>query len=47
MARRRIRVEKIKEVIRYGVTTELSERAIGRALRVSQRSDQVPGVVPR
>ena len=36
MARRRIRVEKIKEVIRYGVTTELSERAIGRALKVSR-----------
>ena len=27
MARRRIRVDKIREVIRYGVTTELSERA--------------------
>ena len=36
MARRRISVEKIKEVIRYGVTTELSERAIGRALKVSR-----------
>ena len=36
MARRRIRVDKIKEVIRYGVTTELSERAIGRALKVSR-----------
>ena len=35
MARRRISVDKIKEVIRYGVTTELSERAIGRALKVS------------
>ena len=33
MARRRISV---KEVIRYGVTTELSERAIGRALKVSR-----------
>ena len=33
MARRRISVDKIKEVIRYGVTTELSERAIGRAPR--------------
>ena len=29
-------MEKIKEVIRYGVTTELSERAIGRALKVSR-----------
>ena len=47
MARRRIRVEKIKEVIRYGVTTELSERAIGRALKVSRSgSDEVPAVVP-
>ena len=36
MARRRIIVDKIKEVIRYGVTTELSERAIGRALKVSR-----------
>ena len=36
MARRRISVEKIKEVIRYEVTTELSERAIGRALKVSR-----------
>ena len=36
MARRRISVEKIKEVIRYGVTTDLSERAIGRALQVSR-----------
>ena len=36
MARRRISVEKSKEVIRYGVTTELSERAIGRALKVSR-----------
>ena len=36
MARRRISVEKIKEVIRYGVTTGLSERAIGRALKVSR-----------
>ena len=36
MARRRIRVDKIKEVVRYGVTTELSERAIGRALKVSR-----------
>ena len=44
MARRRISVEK---VIRYGVTTDLSERAIGRALQVSYRGGQVPGVVPR
>ena len=36
MARRRIRVERIKEVIRYGVTTDLSERAISRALQVSR-----------
>ena len=36
MARRRISVDKIKEVIRYGVTTDLSERAIGRALKVSR-----------
>ena len=34
MARRRISVDKIKEVIRYGVTTELSERA--KALKVSR-----------
>ena len=40
-------MNKIKEVIRYGVTTEFSERAIGPALNVlPQRSDQVPGVVP-
>ena len=36
MARRRISVEKIKEVVRYGVTTDLNERAIGRALQVSR-----------
>ena len=36
MARRRISVDRIKEVIRYGVTTDLSERAIGRALKVSR-----------
>ena len=36
MARRRISVERIKEVIRYGVTSGLSERAIGRALKVSR-----------
>ena len=36
MARRRISVDRIKEVIRYGVTTDLSERAIGRALQVSR-----------
>ena len=36
MARRRISVERIKEVIRYGVTTDLSERAIVRALKVSR-----------
>ena len=29
-------MNKIKEVVRYGVTTELSERAIGRALQVSR-----------
>ena len=29
-------MDRIKEVIRYGVTTELSERAIGRALKVSR-----------
>ena len=29
-------MEKIKEVIRYGETTDLSERAIGRALQVSR-----------
>ena len=31
MARRRISVERITEVIRYGVTSDLGERAIGRA----------------
>ena len=36
MARRRIRVNTIKEVIRYRATTDLSERAIGRALQVSR-----------
>ena len=36
MARRRISVDRIKDVIRYGVTTNLSERAIGRALKVSR-----------
>ena len=29
-------MDRIKEVIRYGVTTDLSERAIGRALKVSR-----------
>lgn len=29
-------MDRIKEVIRYGMTTELSERAIGRALKVSR-----------
>ena len=28
-------MNKIEDVIRYGVTTEFSERAIGRALKVS------------
>lgn len=36
MARRRISVDRINEVIRHGVTTDLSERAIGRALKVSR-----------
>jgi len=29
-------VDRIRDVIRYGVTTDLSERAIGRALKVSR-----------
>ena len=36
MARRRISVDRIKDVIRNEVTTNLSERAIGRALKVSR-----------
>ena len=36
MARRTISVDKIQEIIRYGVTTELREPAIGRALKVSR-----------
>ena len=36
MARRRISVDRIKKVIRYGVTTDLSERAIGHALQASR-----------
>ena len=48
MARRRISVEKINEVIRYELTTERSQRAIGRVLKVSRTAaDEVPGVLPR
>ena len=36
VARKRIRMERIRDIIRYAVTTDLSERAIGRALRVSR-----------
>ena len=44
MARRRISVERIKEVVRYGVTTDLSERALGRALKVSRTAvAKLPG----
>ena len=38
MARRRISVNRIKEVIRYRVSTALSERAIGRALKLSRNA---------
>jgi transposase len=36
MGRRRTRVSKVREVIRYGTTTELSERQISRALSISR-----------
>jgi transposase len=36
VARKRIRMERIRDIIRYTVTTDLSERAIARALRVSR-----------
>ena len=36
MARKSIRMEKIRDVIRYRMTTEMSERAIARALKVSR-----------
>jgi len=36
MARKRIRMERIRKIIRYSVTTELSERQIARALNVSR-----------
>jgi len=36
MARKRIRMEKIRNIIRYGATTDLSERQIARALNVSR-----------
>ena len=36
MARKRIRMEKIRQIIRYSVTTEMSERQIARALNVSR-----------
>jgi len=36
MGRRRTRVSKLREIIRYGCTTELSERQIARALSVSR-----------
>jgi len=38
MARKRIRMEKIRKIIRYGATTELRERQIARALNVSRAS---------
>lgn len=36
MARKRIRMEKIRSIIRYSATTDLSERQIARALKVSR-----------
>jgi len=36
MARKRIRMERIRKIIRYSVTTELSERQIAKALNVSR-----------
>lgn len=36
MGRRRTKVSKVREIIRYGCTTELSERQIARALGVSR-----------
>lgn len=36
MGRRRSKVNKVREIIRYGCTTELSERQIARALEVSR-----------
>ena len=36
MGRRRTRVSKIRDIIRYRMTTELSERQIARALDVSR-----------
>jgi transposase len=36
MARKRIRMEKIRQIIRYSITTEMSERQIARALNVSR-----------
>ena len=36
MARRRISVERITEVIHYGVTTALSKRGIGRGPALSE-----------
>ena len=36
MSRKRIRMERIRKIIRYSVTTELSERQIARALNVSR-----------
>jgi len=37
MGRRRTRVTKLRDIIRYGATTDLSERQIARALRVSRK----------
>ena len=36
MARKRIRMEKIRSIIRYSITTDMSERQIARALNVSR-----------
>ena len=36
MGRRRTGVNKVRDIIRYGQTTELSERQIARALGISR-----------
>ncbi len=36
MARKRVQMEKIRDIIRYRVITDLSKRQISRALKVSR-----------
>jgi hypothetical protein len=46
MGRRRTGVNKVREIIRYGCTTELSEQQIARALEISRTAGQDAAGLP-